>query len=180
MKPFEELMHFLSDIPANYHEDTFRQLYHYIPTLPEGEFLEFGTGLAKATCMIAIRNSKLKITTFDTGDPYDVLDYNGFIENILRAHGINQNVHHFIGNSLEVELNKEFVGLNIDSGHSYTLTLAELERWVPKVKQGGIIFLDDYRDDRVEVKKAVDEFMQDYGDDFEVLSDNMCFVMKKL
>jgi len=180
MGTFEELMQLISDIPANYHEETFRMLYKYIPTLPEGEFLEFGTGLAKATCMIALCNPKLKITTFDTAIPYNYPDYNEQIKQTLEKHGITENVNHFIANSLEYETDLEFVGMNIDSGHSYELTLAELKRWMPKVKKGGIVFNDDYLDNRVKVKKELDEYLIEHESEWEVLNNGMCLVMQKV
>lgn len=180
MRTFEELMHYLDDIPANYWNNTFEMLYKYVPTLPTGEFLEFGTGLARATCMIALCNPDLKITTFDTAEPYNFEDYNAHIEETLQKHGVTQNVNHFIADSLEVKTDKEFVGINIDSGHSYDLTSKELLVWTPKLKKNGLVFLDDYLDDRVEVKAAVDNFLGTYGDEWEILNNQMCFVMKKL
>lgn len=179
MNSYEELTELVKDIPANFHEDTFRQLCKYIPTLPEGDFLEFGTGLARATIFIAHLNPKLKITTFDNAVPYNYPDYNAHIEETLVRHGVTKNVDHFIADSMTYEDDRMFVGMNIDSGHQYQLTYDELVRWTPHVISGGIIINDDYGDDKVEVGRAIDDFMAKYGDQFEVLENDMCFVMRK-
>lgn len=182
MKTFKEIMELTSDIPANFHDGTFEMLGKYIPTLPAGEFLEFGTGLAKATCTIALLNPHLIITTFDTAEPYNFADYNAHIEETLKSHGVTQYVNHFIANSLELRIATiQFVGMYIDSGHSYELTLAELNRWVPSVKKGGIIILDDYLDTKVDVRQAVDEYVKENPNKVKVLEDTyMGFVMQKL
>lgn len=180
MKSYEELQKLTSDIPANYHDGTFEMLYKYLPQCPAGEYLDFGTGLAKSVCFTALLRPDLKITTFDNAVPYNFPDYNEQIERTLQSHGVT-GVTHFVGDSMRVELPQLFEGMYIDSGHSYDLTLAELIRWVPRVKVGGIIILDDYLDDRVEVKKAADDYVKANTDKVKVLEDTkMGFVMQRI
>lgn len=181
MKTYKELTQLVSDIPANYHDDTFELLCRYIPQLPAGDFLEFGTGLARATVFIAHLNPDLKITTFDNAVPYNYPDYDAHIEKTLKDHGVDTSrVNHFIADSLVYEDPRMFVGMNIDSGHTYDLTYKELVKWGPRVKSGGFIINDDYGDTKVEVGPAIDKFLEDYGDGYEVVYKNMCMVLKKL
>jgi hypothetical protein len=180
MKTYEELQQLTSDIPSNYHDGTFLMLYKYIPILPKGEFVEFGTGLGKSVIFNALLNPLLSITTFDTAIPYRIEGYNERIEDTFRKHGVSD-IAHFIADSLIVPWSKELVGMYLDSGHQYELTLKEMERWIPFVKQHGIIILDDYLDNRVEVKKAADEYIEKNKDKVKVLEDKyMGLVLQKL
>jgi len=47
--------------------------------------------------------------------------------------------------------------LLIDSSHEYAHTKAELAAWIPKVHNGGFVWLHDYRGPYPGVKRAIDE-----------------------
>ncbi len=53
--------------------------------------------------------------------------------------------------------------LYIDADHSYEGCLADLERWWPYVRQGGVLAGDDYGDACPGVKRAWDEFAARHG-----------------
>jgi hypothetical protein len=179
MKTYEELMKITSDIPANFHDGTFEMLYKYMKDLPEGDYLDFGTGLAKSVIFTALLNPKLRITTFDTALPYNFIDYNKAMEESMNLHGV-YGVNHFMADSLKLVWDTELVGMYIDSGHRYEETLKELQIWIPWVKKNGIIILDDYLDDRVDVKRAADEYIESNKDKVKVLEYKMGLVMQKL
>lgn len=175
---YQDLMKFVSDIPSNFNQNTFEMFYKYIPSLTAGEFVDFGTGLGKSVVAIAKLNPGLKITTLDTAIPYNFKDYEAHISTVLESHGVKDQVDNFLASSLEHPWDKPLIGLNIDSEHSYEITKAEIERCVPFVKVGGLIFLDDYLVERCGVKQAVDEY---FDDRFENLNPGgMCQVYRRI
>lgn len=180
---YDEMMQFVSDIPSNYNKNTFDVLYEYVPTLPKGHFVDFGTGLGKSVVAIASLNKKLKITTIDNAVPYNFDNYEEHISGVLKAHGVANRVTNILGNSTSPKFNyiKKIVGLNIDSDHTYETTKKEMDIWIPKVIPNGLIFMDDYLVDRCGVKQAVDEWVIENKGVVKILNpDNMCLVMRKL
>ena len=170
-----ELLELVKDIPSNYNDDTFEMFVKWIPTLPEGEFVAFGTGLGKAVVAIALLNPKLKITTIDTGAPYlsvgeNINVYQKRILDPIAAHGLLGKIYFEVADSRTFPWDKPLVGLNIDSGHSYELTKDEIIRWTPWVMKDGLIFFDDYLIERVGVKQAVDELVRSKPGEFEDLN----------
>lgn len=151
MITYNEFMEKLTPIPSNYTPKTFEMFYKYIPTLPAGDFVDFGTGLGKSVVGISLLNPKLNITTIDWGKPYigvlkdldSATDYK-ILMNETFADFNCENISFHLANNLEFPWNKPLVGLNIDSSHTYDDTLAEINKWVPFVKIGGLVFFDDY------------------------------------
>ncbi len=180
---FEELMEQIADIPSNYNEDTFRQFHKWVPTLPAGEFVDFGTGLGKSVVAIAILNPYLRIISIDTGVPYDLssLEYKRLILDTFQKHNVGTRISFDVADSLSFPWQDPLVGLNIDSGHSYELTRDEISRWIPFVQKNGLIFMDDYLIERVGVKQAVDEsVLKDTSRFLDLNPDGMCCVFRKL
>lgn len=180
---FDEIEEMVSSIVVNWNDDTTEQFSRFIPDLPAGEMVDFGTGQAKSAVIIAKLNPKLKITTFTNGDELGsattLEQYKKMIQDRLEEFGVADRVAFDIGDSRVYPWNKELVAVNIDSGHGYELTRDEIERWVPFVKKNGLIFLDDYLVERCGVKQAVDEYFFNGG--FEDLNPNgMCQVFRKL
>lgn len=182
----EELLELVKDIPSNYNDNTFEMFAKWIPTLPEGEFVDFGTGLGKAVVAIALLNPKLKITTIDPGEPYlaageNINIYQKRILDAFAAHDLLGKIYFEVADSRTFPWDKPLVGINIDSGHSYELTRDEIIRWVPFVQKDGLIFFDDYLVERVGVKQAVDELIKSKPEEFEDLNvDGMEGVYRKL
>jgi hypothetical protein len=59
---------------------------------------------------------------------------------------------------LEKEWHKEIDVLNIDSDHTYETTKAEMLKWIPWVKTGGLVFFHDYEHPRCPgIKQAIEE-----------------------
>lgn len=67
----------------------------------------------------------------------------------------------------------------IDGDHSFQGCYLDLVNWYQKVKIGGCIINDDYADERFEVKKAVDQFLEDIGQkDLFFNGWQSCFIKK--
>lgn len=181
----DELMSKVEDCVNNYNLNTFEMFLKYIPSLPAGNFVDFGTGWAKSAVAIALLNPCLKITTLDIGhgrvQDDQLPQYVEKINQSLKSHGVDDRVTFHLSSSLDFPWTDPLIGLNIDSGHSYELTKAEIERWVPFVQKGGLIFLDDYLVERVGVKQAVDESILKDDRLFEDLNPNgmNCVFRKK-
>ena len=179
----EELDRKVSSIICNYNHDVVEQFNKFVPDIPEGEMVDFGTGQAKSAIMLALLNPSLYITTFTNGDELggseSLEDYKNVIQSRLVEFGVDSRINFDIGDSRTYSWDREIVALNIDSGHSYELTRDEIKRWVPFVKEGGLIFLDDYLIERCGVMQAIDEYF--LNDDFENLNPSgMCQVFRKL
>lgn len=98
------------------------------------------------------------------------------LDEFLQAVSRYRNVKHFIGTSEEAHaqahpLDKNTEGgtfaphgqfdmIFIDSMHTHAEVLADLERWYPRIKSGGILAMHDYGHfDFPGVKRAADEYL---------------------
>lgn len=70
--------------------------------------------------------------------------------------------HHFIeSNSLDVKWDKPIDFFFLDSGHTYDLTLAELKKYMPYVRKGGFVGVHDTREEWVDCRRALFDFIKD-------------------
>lgn len=149
---------------------------HMVKQLPEySTIVEIGTWRGKSTCCLALL-SKLykknhKIYAVDTFKGSDEQEHQKIIDSLnlsllqefesnLRMCGVNDIVKTIASTS--VEASKEFVNQSvdfvmIDGSHKYEDVKDDIEHWLPKLKQGGVIAGDDYGGSFEGVKKAVDE-----------------------
>ena len=70
------------------------------------------------------------------------------------------------GNSLDVEWDRPIDFLFIDSGHSYDLTMGELKKYTPFVKEGGFIVMHDTGEQNnvfIDCRRAMIDFTKDTG-----------------
>ena len=93
--------------------------------------------------------------------------------------------YHFIqGNSLEVKWNKPIDFLFIDSGHSYNLTIGELTKFTPFVKEGGFICMHDTGEFNIQLadcRRAMLNFTKDKGWEIKQLNNqNGVSIIRKL
>lgn len=101
---------------------------------------EIGSGRSTLALVAAANKTGGHITSVDIGG-WDTLNrwQNG--ESILKQ---EPNFTMITGSSLDVELPKEPIDFFfLDSGHTYQLTLDELNRWCPLVRKRGIIAMHD-------------------------------------
>ena len=68
----------------------------------------------------------------------------------------------------------------IDSCHYYNSVKADLNDYLPKLKEGGLMCLHDYGGSFEGVKRAVDEFMIEQGFSMVLLSDEGDIALKKI
>lgn len=113
-------------------------LYGLAVAVKAKTILEIGAGQSTFVLLIAAVKNK--------GDLYSI-DLTKESRNRLfpEAPDINNEPkYHFIqGDSQLVEWDKEIDFLFIDSGHSYDLTMAELKKFTPFIKEGGFILMHD-------------------------------------
>lgn len=133
-------------------------------------FVEIGSmfGASASYMAVEIINSKKDIT-FDCIDIWDlkIYDiesddfYHSFLRNTKPVSNIinpkrgysNDIVHQYKDNSIDFVF--------IDAEHTYESVKEDLTLWFPKVKRDGIIAGHDYTTHK-DVKKAVDEFFNEY------------------
>lgn len=134
-------------------------------------FVEIGAYMGQSTCFMAQeikrRNKKIK---FDVIDHFNgSVEHQGmlkgknlyeiFIENMKNAEVLddiniirmdcNEAVKLYQDNSLDFVF--------IDGGHSYEEVKNDIQKWLPKVKIGGVLCGDDYHKNHPGVIKAVEE-----------------------
>lgn len=66
--------------------------------------------------------------------------------------------------SLQTPIINNIDFLFLDSGHTYDLTIAELNRWFPHIREGGIIAMHDTAHEageQVQCRKALNDFFKD-------------------
>lgn len=68
----------------------------------------------------------------------------------------------------------------IDADHSYDGVKSDISAWLQNVKPGGVIGGHDYNNPRErngkDVKRAVDEFAEEYGEPLEIGNDSTWFI----
>jgi hypothetical protein len=165
MMTAEEIIQACSHIPSSVFEPEQEMWWRKLKDLPGNPVIvDFGTGHGKSTASLALACPQGTVYTFDPGLPYInagcspsqyEAETNKFI---LDTGAIN-----FVftpESSLEKPWDKEIDVLNIDSDHTYETSKAEILRWIPFVKVGGIVFFHDYEHPRCPgVKQAIDELI---------------------
>src|SRR3990167_5041190 len=115
----EELDRKVSSIICNYNHDVVEQFNKFVPDIPEGEMVDFGTGQAKSAIMLALLNPSLYITTFTNGDELggseSLEDYKNVIQSRLVEFGVDSRINFDIGDRKTYSWDREIVALNIDS-----------------------------------------------------------------
>jgi len=105
-----------------------------------------------------------------------------YYDDVIKKFGKNEKVK--IVKSRSLEASKQFSDsffdwIYIDGDHSYEGVKADLEAYFEKVKSGGLITGDDYRDkERLGVIKAVNEFVENYPIK-PILFKNYQFILQK-
>jgi hypothetical protein len=82
----------------------------------------------------------------------------------------NVSVHRMSTDQAAQELPDDLDLVYIDANHDYSGVLNDMEKWFPKVRQGGILSGDDYC--REDVVRAVADFMKDRPQYTLQISDN--------
>jgi cephalosporin hydroxylase len=133
-----------------------------LPYLPKaGLIVELGSYHGRSTLFFSLSCPDCKVITIDIGKQYDTAQI--IPAGIDKIVADQPNVKQFIGSSLEIgkEFNESINFLFIDTRHTFEDTLANLNLWSSKVREGGYIALHDYHDGFPGVKQAVDQFLKD-------------------
>jgi len=160
----EEIIEKCSHIPSSVFEPEQEMWNEIISKLDKPLIVDFGTGHGKSASSLALSNPDGIVYTFDPGLPYinsgcDEKCYEEETKKFIADSGAT-NVIFTRESSLEKEWDKPIDVLNIDSDHIYETTKAEIERWLPFVKNGGYIFFHDYEHPRCPgVRQAIDELI---------------------
>lgn len=92
--------------------------------------------------------------------------------------------HHIEGNSLDVVWDKPIDFLFIDSGHTYDLTIGELTKYTPFVKEGGFIAMHDtgeFNNVFADCRRAMLDFTKDKGWEIKQLNNqNGLTIIRKI
>jgi len=165
--PFEEVIRLTDHIPSSVYSAEQYEWYTRLENLPDDSVIvDFGTGWGKSAASLALSAPRCNVYTFDIGDVYLLQrnvetyeEYEKAVNDYLAKAGAG-NATFTRGSSLEVPWNKPIDILNIDSDHTYETTKKEIERWVPFVKPGGLVFFHDYEHPRCPgVRQAIDELI---------------------
>jgi predicted O-methyltransferase YrrM len=161
----EELIQHCSQIPSSVFEPEQEMWWRRLKDLPGiPVIVDFGTGHGKSAASLALACPQGVVYTFDPGLPYinaaaTPEQYEQETRDFIKNAGAN-NVTFTRESSLERLWDKEIDVLNIDSDHTYETTKAEILRWLPFVKVGGLVFFHDYDHPRCPgVRQAIDEFI---------------------
>ena len=152
-------------IPSSVFEPEQRMWWRYLKDLPNSPIIvDFGTGHGKSAASLALACPQGTVYTFDPGLPYinancTPTQYEEETNKYILGTGATNFVF-TVESSLEKEWNEGIDVLNIDSDHTYETTFAEINRWIPFVKQGGLVFLHDWEHPRCPgVRQAWDELV---------------------
>lgn len=161
----EEIIECCKNVPSSVHEAEQEMWWRYLHDwLDYPIIVDFGTGHGKSASTLALSCPQGTIFTFDPGFPYinagcTPTQYEEETNKFILDTGAT-NVIFTRESSLEKQWDKEIDVLNIDSDHTYETTKAEILRWLPFVKKGGLVFFHDYDHPRCPgVKQAIDELI---------------------
>ena len=136
-----------------------------IENIPEnGKFLEIGCFLGKSTnylCTNLINAGREDVTVYAL-DTFQGSSEHGFLDKMTDKNGsfyetTKQNLQFFIGRNqchliesrsdnqetIDRFEDKTFDVIMVDGAHEYDAVLEDIENWWPKLKDGGIMLLDD-------------------------------------
>jgi len=74
---------------------------------------------------------------------------------------------------LDIGWDKDIDLLFIDTSHDYGQTLAELEKFIPFVKRGGVILMHDT--DNKEVRQAIGDYLKDKLENYRIEIRDNCY-----
>lgn len=161
----EEVIKRTDHIPSSVHPPEQEMWLDMISKLPGNPLIvDFGTGWGKSASSLGLSNPNSVVYTFDIGLVHmnasrSKEQYIQEVNDYITKSGAT-NVHFTLGSSLEVPWDKEIDVLNIDSDHLYETTKLEVNRWLPFVKAGGLVFLHDWDHPRCPgVRQAWDELV---------------------
>ena len=152
-------------------------LGHLSEKLPDKpNVLEIGAFFGTSTCMIGIhvKEKNGKMTTVDTfgGNPTSLLDLEAIklkpeqvealLRENLRRYNLQDTVTIFKGRSDEFDPKDMYDFIFLDADHRYSFVMADMERFWPLLRDGGLFVghdFDDpvYNDDFVEVDYAMNK-----------------------
>jgi predicted O-methyltransferase YrrM len=164
---FDEIIAHTNHIPSSVYPTEQLLWYNRLEKLPPGSIIvDFGTGWGKSAASLGLSAPDSKVYTFDIGDVYltqrnveTYEEYEATVNKYLADTGAT-NVIFKRGSSLEVRWDTPIDILNIDSDHTYETTKAEMLRWIPYVKEGGLVFFHDYEHPRCPgIRQAIDELI---------------------
>lgn len=158
------------------HKKVYDYLIKHTPT--NGSFFELGAWLGRSTAYLIDNSTDLEITVIDSWQGsesekdtnHSMAKTNDIYKMFLSNMG-NRNFKHYIGLAENLVNNFDDESIDtvfIDLDHSYESVCRDISLWLPKVKKGGILAGDDYRETLPGVSKAVNEllpksFMYHYG-----------------
>jgi hypothetical protein len=143
--------------------------------IPDGDFLEIGTFMGKTTVFLSLLiEQQFPESKFYTIDPYTQAGFKDFSNPSLQA---ESTYNHFLKHTDGLSNHTHFKDYSqnvrdeikdgsisfafIDGDHSYKGALNDYNNYVDKVRVGGVIVFDDYRNPKFGVKKAVNEILKD-------------------
>ncbi len=161
----DEIIEACKNVPSSVFEPEQRMWWRYLKDLPGSPIIvDFGTGHGKSAASLALACLQGTVFTFDPGVPYinagcSAEQYEIETAKFILATGASNFVF-TRESSLERPWDKPIDVLNIDSDHTYETTFGEINRWIPFVKQGGLVFFHDYEHVRCPgIRQAIDELI---------------------
>ena len=124
--------------------------------IPPGILVNIGGYWESSTISLLIDRPDLFAFSIDPDICQDGLDN-------LKHFGIADRVVRVLGKSQDIDWRWPISAVYIDGDHSYGACKVDIERWVPWVVDGGLIFFHDYGTPHTPgVVQAVDEAMGDF------------------
>lgn len=165
MMTAEEIIKACGNIPSTVFESEQKLWWKYLKDL-SGELVivDFGTGHGRSAASLALSCPNGIVYTFDTGTPHinsnqTPSEYEAQTNKFILDTGAF-NFIFTMESSLTKKWNKKIDVLNIDSSELYDSAKAEMTKWIPWVKKGGLVFFHDYEHIKYTgVRQAIDELI---------------------
>jgi cephalosporin hydroxylase len=170
---FEEAYDKIKDLPGWMGIDDCRALYDTVKDVT-GEIVEIGCYGGRSTFMMAMGSPAhiITIDPFADDNPpvnYDEI-YQGFIKSMQEL-GLENRITLIKKRSQEARINKKIDLLMVDGDHHKKAVLADIGRYVPKIKKGHYALFHDYNSfvfNEYGVRSALEEVKDKYFSEWEM------------
>ena len=157
---------------------------HVLHKYASGKWVELGTFLGRSAIILALKCDKVVTIDhfqFDDVPPGENNQDSHYQYKTVKAY-MPPNIKLIKGDADTISArykDKSFDGAFIDASHEYKDVLSNAARWLPKIKDDGIVIFHDYHKQWPDVVRAVDELVAE-ASITTVKQAGWCFVGRKL
>ena len=170
MKTFEEVYRIVQETSSGeeaFNKEECRALYEILQNLPPHAFIvEIGVQFGRSMAVLGevAKDLNFQVKGVDNWQEGVSPEARENVSNLIIKHKWPVDILNMDSVEAARITSQDVDFLHIDGGHEDFEVMADMEAWLPKLKQGGYVCFDDYGHDSLPgVFKAVTEYMSEHG-----------------